>query len=538
MSRSTTALLAAALMLGAGLLGTTIPSPTNATSPQNVASEETCAVESSTDHTLTPEDVEIAITVHQPELEDGETAPVILHSHGWSGSRQTSPSGTVADLVEACYGVVSIDMRGHGDSGGQAHVHSPDHEIQDVIGVLDWIHDELDWVETEDTPHDKDLVAGAIGGSYGGGYQLLTAALDERLDAIAPNMTWNDLPYALAPNGAVKSVWVDALYAAGTAEAELAPFIHQGYAWAQAFNEFPDGEDPGEPDVQQRFVDSSPSSYPDAIDVPALLLQSVEDTLFNLNQAVDNYQQIEDAGSEDVRLVTYGGGHILHTEATLPDAPVPIGLQPTPAASACGALDEKIVAWYDHHLKGAEDPGIAEVEISLDDGETCLANPDTRDLVLGDEAATTNPLDDPIVVTQGAGTVSGHVEAGPAAATPTSPTQVEVFAPGSDTAVTGIPTLDATATVAGEGAIAYLSLVVEEDDGSRVLASQTTPLRLDGPANEVEVSVDLGGVAASLDEGQTVYLQASSTDTVYAHNAQRTPGALVLDDVSLDLPVH
>jgi hypothetical protein len=63
---------------------------------------------------------------------------------------------------------------------------------------------------------------------YGGGYQLLTAAHDDRLDAIAPEITWNSLPQSLAPNGAVQSTWVDALYGAGVAQASLADVIHQG----------------------------------------------------------------------------------------------------------------------------------------------------------------------------------------------------------------------------------------------------------------------------------------------------------------------
>ena len=39
-----------------------------------------------------------------------------------------------------------------------------------------------------------------IGGSYGGQIQYAVAALDSRIDAIVPIITWNDLSYSLAPN--------------------------------------------------------------------------------------------------------------------------------------------------------------------------------------------------------------------------------------------------------------------------------------------------------------------------------------------------
>jgi predicted acyl esterase len=531
------ALVAAALILGAGAGAATDTLP-DQVSTQATSTEDTgCELAASTDHTLAPEGVEIHVTVHRPELDDGETAPVILHSHGWAGSRATEATGLVGDLVEDCYGVVSIDMRGHGDSGGQAHVHSPDHEIQDVVGILDWIEEDPDgefgWVA-----EDEDVVAGAVGGSYGGGYQLLTAAEDDRLDAIAPNMTWNDLPRALAPDGAVKSVWVDLLYGAGTADARLADFIHQGYAWAQAANEFPSGEAPGEPDVRQRFVDSSPASYPDAIDTPALLMQGVPDTLFTLNEAVDNAKQIAGAGASEVRLVGYHGGHIVHTDATLPSSPAPAGLQSVPPANACGSNTAMILDWFDHHLRDGPDHDLPPVQLALEDGETCLTDTRTAKLVLGQVPGTTYDLEGRVAVTQGAGPATGHLEVADATAEPGSPIQLDVDDRAEERVVTGAAVLRAEATVAGEGAIAYLSLVADDGEDERVLADQTTPVRLDGPTDGQPVEVELAGVASALDPGERLELHVSSLDTMFAHNAQRTPGALVLEDVALDVPVQ
>ncbi|SFX70160.1 hypothetical protein SAMN02787144_1005212 [Streptomyces atratus] len=47
-----------------------------------------------------------------------------------------------------------------------------------------------------------DPTVGMIGGSYGGAVQMATAAVDRRVDALVPLITWNDLAYALAPNNA------------------------------------------------------------------------------------------------------------------------------------------------------------------------------------------------------------------------------------------------------------------------------------------------------------------------------------------------
>ncbi|MGH8986790.1 MAG: alpha/beta hydrolase family protein [Acidimicrobiia bacterium] len=67
-----------------------------------------------------------------------------------------------------------MDQRAHGDSEGQAHVQDPTKETEDVKAVIDHVA-KLEWVKL-DRPGDP--VLAAIGGSYGGGYQTMTA-LDE-----------------------------------------------------------------------------------------------------------------------------------------------------------------------------------------------------------------------------------------------------------------------------------------------------------------------------------------------------------------------
>ena len=46
-----------------------------------------------------------------------------------------------------------------------------------------------------------------VGGSYGGGIQLVTATIDPRIDAIVPGIAWNTLNSSLYPKQAFKTAW-------------------------------------------------------------------------------------------------------------------------------------------------------------------------------------------------------------------------------------------------------------------------------------------------------------------------------------------
>ena len=91
----------------------------------------------------------------------------------------------------------------------------------------------LDWAEANLRNllyRDGNLVLGAVGASYGGGYQMMLLAIDpqQRMDAIVPQITWNDIDTALAPNGVTKSGWALALIGASTASTRgsLDPVIY------------------------------------------------------------------------------------------------------------------------------------------------------------------------------------------------------------------------------------------------------------------------------------------------------------------------
>src|SRR5688572_8368393 len=181
-----------ALALTAGLLA-----PMSSAAPAEPTATDGCLT--SVPDPGTTEAVEICYTVFKPGGASAKApVPVLLEGHGWAGSRKTDPADLEAYLSRG-YGVISFDQRGFGESGGKAHTMDPDVEGVDVRKLVD-VAATLDWVR-KDGP--KDPRIGAIGGSYGGGYQYV-GALSEiaatgrtRFDALAPEYTWWDLSDAL-----------------------------------------------------------------------------------------------------------------------------------------------------------------------------------------------------------------------------------------------------------------------------------------------------------------------------------------------------
>jgi hypothetical protein len=219
----------------------------------------------------------ISFQVMEPTNFDCDSAdkgahPLMMHGPGYSGSRATSGFDNYRNDG---YTVISWDPRGFGESSGSAKVMDPEYEGRYLIHMLDWIEQNLDYLawRNESTqafisrPIDSisiaggdNLLIGSQGGSYGGGYQLLLISVDpkKRLDAIAPDITWNDVRDALNPGDVIKTVWGSALTALGTSsgyESLLAeetlnpdndvldngqdPFVQETFARALATNEWP-----------------------------------------------------------------------------------------------------------------------------------------------------------------------------------------------------------------------------------------------------------------------------------------------------------
>lgn len=267
----------------------------------------------------------IVFTVFIPALKPGEQAPLIIHGHGFGLSRTTNlDSQSAQDQLTAGdptreaarrawhdgFIVISFDQRGFGQSGGEVNVMDPNLEGKDVSAIIDWAAANL---RTSLATRNGDPLVGALGLSYGGGFQTIGAAVDPRFDAIVPAATWNDLRYSLYPNGVVKSLWVDTLVAAGGpgAKFRFAPFIYQAFVEALTSGRI-------DAAIIDRFRSHSLASFcaGDRADgrrapkVDAFFVQGVHDVLFNMNEAVRNADCLRATGA-DVRLLVQRDGHIM-----------------------------------------------------------------------------------------------------------------------------------------------------------------------------------------------------------------------------------
>lgn len=308
----------------------------------------------------------IALTVFQPALAPGETAPLILHGHGFGGHRIRGPEDTstenpaISDALFAAwrlgYYVISFDQRGFGDSGGTVRVMDPDYEVRDVRAILDWAEANL--------PRFNGRV-GTFGASYGGGFQLMTRVQDPRIRAMIPIFAWYDLPYSLFPNRVPKTAWTTLLLAVGTlgSGGRMDPYIYQAYVESLLR-----GAPSSQAEAFYRY--HSPSYFYEQglplgpVDV--LIVQGMRDTLFNLNEAYWNAMALLPKGG-DVRLLTTQGGHVLpYLQA--PARPFPLG------SLACGALRDPVkvaLAWFEEKLRGKRGAAdfVPRLCLSLNDQE-------------------------------------------------------------------------------------------------------------------------------------------------------------------------
>jgi ABC-2 type transport system ATP-binding protein len=127
-----------------------------------------------------------------------DPAPAVLLAHGFGGSL-AELADDATELAGQGYVVLTYTARGFGQSGGLIHLDAPDFEIADGRRMIDVLAKRPEVLK--DGPDDPRV--GVAGASYGGALTLMLAAADQRVDAIAPRITWNDLRQALFPQFAV-----------------------------------------------------------------------------------------------------------------------------------------------------------------------------------------------------------------------------------------------------------------------------------------------------------------------------------------------
>jgi predicted acyl esterase len=122
--------------------------------------------------------------------------PAVLLLHGLGDKRGSMNPIAEQYLATQGYVVLTLDARGHGESGGQSTLVGS-RELADYAAALSWLRLR---------PGVSDAKVGAMGFSLGGGsvWKLLTAA-GTRVAAAVPIMTWTSLYDALLPQSFAKA---------------------------------------------------------------------------------------------------------------------------------------------------------------------------------------------------------------------------------------------------------------------------------------------------------------------------------------------
>ena len=184
--------------------------------------------------------------------------------------------GQAEELARDGYAVLTWSARGFGKSTGQIGLNDPDDEVKDVRRLIDWLAKRPE--VRLDAPGDPRV--GIAGASYGGAVSLLAAGYDQRVDAIAPQITYWNLADALFPDGVFKKLWAGIFFTTGAAAAQT--FEPQLCADVRAGRRRRDSRTPRR---AQLLEERSPSAVGDRIKVPTLIVQGQTDSLFPLAQA-------------------------------------------------------------------------------------------------------------------------------------------------------------------------------------------------------------------------------------------------------------
>jgi ABC-2 type transport system ATP-binding protein len=576
-ARATSAVLAT-LLLSGGLF---------ALAPSAAAADEVRTEENRVPSGGGADAVELDTTLFLPA--GGEPAPAVVLAHGFGGSKQ-SVADDAQDLAERGYVVLTYSARGFGESTGQIGLNDPRFEIADLSTLVDLLA-ERDDVQLD---ADGDPRIGVAGGSYGGAVSLLGAAYDDRIDAIAPQITWNSLTAALFPSqtgpvegatvavtpqddatGVFKRLWaglffgvgsvpsgglLDGLGAVSGEDGEENGDDGAGAAAADGLS-LPDlsSLDPAAveevltcgrfradicaayqtaaatgtltPEIAAVLDRSSPAGVLDRIEVPTLLVQGTQDSLFGLGQADANARGIA-ANGTPVKVVWYAGGH----DGSASDR-------------VTEDLREQVAGWFDFHLRGeGEDPGTGfefPAPTALGSGQFVQGGSQTvvadaypgldgdepagrRDIAL---SGPTQPVVTPAGGTPGALTTVpglGALTAALGGTTLEIPGQFAAFeSEPLDAAVevVGAPTVE-IAVAAPTGSATFFAKLydVGPGGGTTLPSGLVAPLALTGlstdPTRPTTVQVTLPGIVHRFEAGHTMRLVVSTTDQAFALPAE------------------
>ncbi len=451
-----------------------------------------------------------------------DPAPIVLMGPGWSLPGQTDPDGpalfgslSISGLHDAGYNVLTWDPRGFGASGGTAQVNDPGVEGRDMQQLLEWAAEQPEVL----LDGERDPRVGMVGGSYGGGIQLVTAAIDCRVDAIVPTLAWHSLGTSLYPNETVKLGWAGVLADAGAGNA-VDPVVTRSYEVAAMSGRLSDED-------REWYLARGPAELVERVTAPTLLVQGTVDTLFTLSEAVTNFELLESNGVP-VSMIWFCGGH---------------GLCLTDADDD-QFVAEATLAWLDRWVAGdtSVDTG-APIVVQDDDGElhrfdslpqasstVAASGSGALELSTDSVAGPLDPADAPGDLLTG---IAASIT--PTAASDAVEARVMVDEP---TLVLGTPLLELTYRLEGvepgDRPVRVFAQLVDDATGT-VVGNQSTPVPLRDVAGEHRIELPLEQVVVSLEPGEALTLQIVATSVAFGE--PRLGGTARFSEIDLELPV-
>ncbi len=472
-------------------------------------------------------------------LMEGESAPTVLNGPGLSALGNIDANSVwtiqgmvpgVASLRDAGYNYVSWDPRGEHASGGYLQLDNPFFEGRDVQHIIDYAatlsQTELDGV--------GDPTMGMVGGSYGGGIQLVVAGIDDRVDAIVPTIAWNSLNESLYPTGDFKTSWGAILgLALFSIDAQINSRIYPALIQGSLLGFLNESQ-------QAILTSSGPTVLVESITAPTLLIQGTADDLFPLEQSTINAGMLA-ANPNDVPVdvIWFCGGHGVCLD---PQKPA-VGGQPGIYTLQSELNMESTLNWLDKYVNGNElvptGPRFQwwDQNGDLHDSELLPSDP----AFYGDPFVTTN-ADGGFLLAQplccgGSGPQTQSptpllVAPGLAAPAKTA-INIEIPGPVLDTIeVVGAPEL--TFTYSGLGTNRHIYAQLVDNQTNLVLGNIITPVPVNLDGRTREVTIDLEQIAYTMEPGDSLTLQIVGATSVYADATQW--GFVDVSDVRIALP--
>ncbi|MFE4870006.1 CocE/NonD family hydrolase [Streptomyces sp. NPDC056682] len=302
-------------------------------------------------------------------VDKAHPAPAVLTTNGFGGSKSDGTTdATARAFADRGYVALAYSGLGFGKSGCLISLDDPGIDGRAASRLIDFLAGtraaddgtRIGFV-TKDGPGDPRV--GMIGGSYGGAVQMATAAVDHRVDALVPFITWNDLTYALDPNnagdrtvpGAFKWQWTNGFYLIGESQPITLPNLDPSRWGSLGCVHFvPDacktigllnsGSYPAAATAaMRRYARSvSPAGYLDRVEAPTLLIQGQTDSLFNLNEATATYHTLQEQGTP-TKMIWQSWGHS--------GGQAPGELNLTQGNLETSYTGQRILAWFDRYLR-------------------------------------------------------------------------------------------------------------------------------------------------------------------------------------------